>query len=426
MSNNLSTDYQTKVQKAEEIYKKLYSDFEIMKKDIQKALPDGMDADRMLVMMITALQKNPSLLECEHSSLFGAFIQTAYLGLNMILGECSIVPYYDKNIRGKVAQFQIDAKGFVELSYRSGAIWMIEPVVVYCDDVFKIIKGTDPQIIHEPQYKNNEDEDIIGAYAVAYFENNKTSFEYMKREAIEKIRLLAPSQKIQIDGGWVPAKKPIKIWKDFFPEMCKKTVIKRLGKYLPKNKMGDKLIKAFQSDDGIFRVEKFSGAGYLPENIEKPDYTKEAIPLVDTETGEITELKQQQVNTQSSMLENQAVKMERPYSPDQMRKRIEIYENHVKKNKIKIKPISELMPKYQVSMSSLLLSKDELKAIREYLFNVESSNNLNATQMQFIIKWIDSQKEETEDGEIWLPNAFAQKEANLILDLKTEEIAGDF
>ena len=97
-----------------------------------------------------------------------------------------------------------------------------------------------------------------------------------------------------------------------------------------------------------------------------------------------------------------------------------------KKNKIKIKPISELMPKYQAAMSNLLLSKDKLKAIRKYLFNVESSNNLNATQMQFIIKWIDSQKEETEDGEIWLPNAFAQKEANLILDLKTEEIAGDF
>ena len=48
---------------------------------IALALPKHMNADRMLRIAMTSIQRNPALLDCEPISLVGAVIQSSQLGL---------------------------------------------------------------------------------------------------------------------------------------------------------------------------------------------------------------------------------------------------------------------------------------------------------------------------------------------------------
>ncbi len=385
----LKKDFMAIVADSDTRFKSLAENFASMREDIQKALPQNMAADRMLSMIITTIQKNDKLLQCNPSSLFGAFIQTALLGLNPALGESWIVPYYDKTRKCQMAQFQVGAKGFCTLAYRSGLITRIEATVVYKNDEFVIQRGTLPGIRHIPKYEAVIDGSIIGSYAVAFLNDGSFLFEYMLKDEIEKHRKLAPSQKIKTSLGWEVSLTPVRIWEAHYAEMCKKTAIIRLGKYLPKEKIDSQLLKAFDSDGGIFRVEQFK-EDILPENIEKPEYE------VNKDTGEIVE------------------NILRPYEPEYLK------EQMIKSSNAKIdsglEKTSELKSRYFGAIGNLCLKSDaERKQIQKYLYDCESYNGLTAEEIMTIINWIDSTLNESPEGSIWIPNDNTLKEVEMLL-----------
>jgi recombination protein RecT len=132
------------------------------------------------------------------------------------LGEGYLVPY--KNKGRYEAQLIIGYRGLINLARRSGMVSEIYAHCVYENDTFEIELGTDPHIKHRPALSDRGD--MIGAYAVYSTTEGSKDFEYMSKEEIDRIRA---SSRAGNNGPWV----------QWYEEMARKTVIRRLSKRMP-------------------------------------------------------------------------------------------------------------------------------------------------------------------------------------------------
>ena len=106
----------------------------------------------------------------------------------------------------------------IDLARRSGQIVSISARTVRDGDNFHFEYGLNESLTHIPG--ENEDSPITHVYAVAKLKDGGIQFEVMTKKQIEKVREKSKAG----DSG---------PWKDHWEEMAKKTVIRRLFKYLP-------------------------------------------------------------------------------------------------------------------------------------------------------------------------------------------------
>lgn len=212
MANGKSTEIVPVNQKAETIRAMLQQS----KQQIALALPKHLSADRMLRISMTSIRRTPQLMTCTPQSLLGAVIQAAQLGLEPdgVLGMAYLVPFKDE------CQLIIGYKGLIDLARRSGQLSTIFARVVYSQDVFEYAYGLNDRLEHIPSNKSVDPGEITAAYAVAKLKDGATQFEVMTRPEIDAIR---KRSKAGESGPWVTD----------FPEMAKKTVLRRLCKMLP-------------------------------------------------------------------------------------------------------------------------------------------------------------------------------------------------
>lgn len=189
---------------------------EAFKKQISLALPRHMSADRMLRIALTELRRTPALLSCNRESLLGAIVQCSQLGLEPgnNLGHAYLIPY------GKECTLIIGYKGLIDLARRSGQIISISAREVRANDKFKIKYGLHEVLEHEPNFEDRGE--LKGFYAIAQLKDGGHQFEYMPLIEINKIRDTSKSSKSSMSP-----------WGSYYEEMAKKTVIRRLFKYLP-------------------------------------------------------------------------------------------------------------------------------------------------------------------------------------------------
>lgn len=86
---------------------------------------------RFITGVISAVNTNPALQECTNQSILsGALLgESLKLSPSPQLGHYYLVPFNDKE-RGKVAQFQLGYKGYVQLAIRSGQYKKINVIAV--------------------------------------------------------------------------------------------------------------------------------------------------------------------------------------------------------------------------------------------------------------------------------------------------------
>ena len=192
---------------------------ETYKDQIARALPRHLSVDRMVRIAMTEIRRTPQLLKADPASLFGAVIQAAQLGLEPgINGQAYLVPFRNGRTGRIEVQFIPGYKGLMDLARRSGKVKKIVARVVREGDEFEYQLGTNEFIRHIP--RSGPDAKAVAAYAVAVLEDGTEQFEVMLREEIDRIR---QRSKAANSGPWATD----------YEEMAKKTVARRLCKYLP-------------------------------------------------------------------------------------------------------------------------------------------------------------------------------------------------
>ena len=232
--------------------------------EIEKALPKVMTPDRFVRIATSAVTNTPKLAECTPKSFVGAMLNAAQLGLepNTPLGQAYLIPYFSKG-RYEV-QFQIGAKGLVELAHRAGT--NVESHVVYENDEFSYSYGLHPDIVHKPVMKDR-------GKAIAYYAvwRNADSFGF---EVMSKEDVLAHAQTYSKTFKNGP-------WQTNFDEMAKKTVIKKALKYAP---LKSDIARALGEDESI-KSDISDDMSTVPNEFFDAEYTEQN---VDDATGEVT------------------------------------------------------------------------------------------------------------------------------------------
>lgn len=215
---------QTAVQKKElRPIDSVRNDLEKMKSQFAMALPKHVTPDRLLRVALTCIQNTPKLLECDKTSLYAAIMTCAQLGLEPdgVLGHAYLIPY------GNKVQFIPGYKGLLALARNSGEVVSISAHEVREHDEFEYEYGLNEVLSHKPAH--DERGEIVCFYAYAKFKDGGHHFDVMSLQEVEEIR--------DNSQGYIAAKKWKKEspWDTHFVEMGRKTLIRRIAKYLPLN-----------------------------------------------------------------------------------------------------------------------------------------------------------------------------------------------
>ena len=216
-------------------------------------LPDERQATRWKAVAMNVFQKQPDLLSCTPASLANCFRQSAELGLEPsgTLGHMYFVPFKTRkkyqDPDGKTREIWTkDAtpipgyRGFIELCRRAGGT-KVEARVVREGDHIKIVEGDEPRIEHTPKLEFGQGKrPIVLVYAIARLPNGERIHDWMPLEDVEKVR--------QKSRG-----KDSLMWVEFFEEGARKTVVRRLAKYLP---LTPELTHAIELDDAQYQPEE--------------------------------------------------------------------------------------------------------------------------------------------------------------------------
>lgn len=231
-----------------------------IKAQLALALPKHMTADRLARIALTEVRKVPALGRCDQASFLGAIMQCAQLGLEPggALGHAYLLPFENRKKGITEVQFIVGYRGMIDLARRSGQILSLEARAVYAADRFHVALGLNPDLTHEPDWEADDRGPLRFVYAVAKLKDGGTQFEVMSRAEIERVRA---KSKAGQSGPWV----------DHYEEMAKKTVIRRLFKYLP---VSIELASAVEQDERV--------------DLDMPQDNPLQPVTVDADTGEIT------------------------------------------------------------------------------------------------------------------------------------------
>lgn len=200
-----------------------------MAPEFRAALPAHVSVEKFTRVAQTAIQNQPDLANVDRKSLFGAIVRLAQDGLLPDGREAAIVKF------GNQAQAMPMIAGILKKVRQSGEVSYISAHVVYANDRFKWTLGFDENVEHEPAPLDQEPGEPVAAYAVAVLKDGSRLLEVMRKSDIEKVRSVSRSKG---NGPWV----------QWWSEMARKTVMRRLSKRLP---MSSDLDDAFERDETL-------------------------------------------------------------------------------------------------------------------------------------------------------------------------------
>jgi recombination protein RecT len=207
---------------------KVRNDLSKMADQLKMALPSHVSVEKFQRVTMTAIQTDPDLLAADRRSLFGAITRAAQDGLLPDKREGALVIFTNK-VKGKngeqdqwikAVQWMPMVAGILKKVRQSGEISGISAHVVYEADDFVHRLGDDESIEHNPPTLGTPRGKPVGAYAVATLKDGFKIREVMDLAQIERVRAVSKT------GQYGP-------WKDWWDEMARKTVIRRLSKRLP-------------------------------------------------------------------------------------------------------------------------------------------------------------------------------------------------
>lgn len=249
-------------------------DVQRMEKQFALALPDHVSPEKFVRVVMTAINTNPDLQKADRQSVLAAAMKCAQDGLMPDGREAALVTY------GNKASYLPMIAGVLTKVRRSGELETINAHVVYEKDVWSYALGDDERIEHRP-YMEGDRGKPIAVYAIAKTKDGGIYREVMSVAEVEQVRNVSRAKG---NGPWV----------QWWGEMARKTVLRRLSKRLP---MSTDLQQVFQRDDDHYDFrQQAAGAATLrrlhadfdePVDAKAEDVTVvEEVPLTDQAPAE--------------------------------------------------------------------------------------------------------------------------------------------
>lgn len=250
------------------------------KGSVAAALPKHMTPERVFGIVVAAASRTPELLECTLPSIAQAVMQCAELGLTpgALLGEAYLIPRNNRKTGTKECLMIPGYRGLVKLARQSGQISDVYAECVYEGEVFEVELGLSRSMKHTPNFKDrplvkspaDAKKNLPFVYAVAKFKDGEHAFVVMTIDEVEAIR----TRERDTRGPW----------DSDYPEMMKKTAIRRLAKLLPKSPDLERAIAAEDAAHANVGMRATSEElGFTVIDVESE--------VVDDDTGEVVDEK---------------------------------------------------------------------------------------------------------------------------------------
>lgn len=182
----------------------------------------GQNGQRFISSIVSAVNNNPQLSECTNQSILSGALLGESLNLSPSpqLGQYYLVPFNDKN-QGKVAQFQLGYKGYIQLAIRSGQYKKLNVLAIKEGELVKfdpLNEEIEVNLIENEEARENAE--TTGYYAF---------FEYVNgfRKAIYWSRAKMEAHALKYSAGY-RAKKGYTFWEKDFDGMAYKTMLRQL------------------------------------------------------------------------------------------------------------------------------------------------------------------------------------------------------
>ncbi len=181
----------------------------------------GKNGQRFITAVISAVSNNPALQECDQSSVLSAALLGEGLKLSPSpqLGQYYMVPFNSKN--GKIAQFQLGYKGYIQLAIRSGQYKKLNVLAIKEGELISydpLNEEIEVQLIDDELER--EKAQTIGYYAMFEYTNGFRKTMYWSKEKME-------AHALKYSRGY-QAKKGYTFWEKDFDGMAYKTMLRQL------------------------------------------------------------------------------------------------------------------------------------------------------------------------------------------------------
>ena len=218
-----------------------------MRDEFAKSLPGHITADKFVRTAQTAIALTRNIDRVKNpQSLMAACSKAASDGLILDGREAALVIDHQGDV-----QYRPMMRGLLKLAYNSGEIKSIMVEPVRDSDVFEYSPTADDPIVHKIDLRQDRGE-VYAYYALAKLKNGGMVHEVMSNSDVHRIRDRSDAFKAYKAG-----KIKSTPWHTDEVEMGRKTVFRRLSKYLPSSTDRDAFRQAVEriDDDYSFEAE---------------------------------------------------------------------------------------------------------------------------------------------------------------------------
>lgn len=211
---------------------------------------DRKDFLREVSFATQIIKKGKQLQRASSQSALEAIMNVAQVGLtlNPVMRLAYLVPRWDRAQGGNVVALEPSYQGLIKLLTDTGSVRHAYAHLVYEKDEFSVELGTKVTVRHVPSMEESRGK-LTHVYGVAELPDGLQHVEVMTRGDVEEIREASESFK-----AWKAGKINTCVWNDHEGEMYRKTVLRRMVKYLPKTERWEKLAQAVRLDESDWQI----------------------------------------------------------------------------------------------------------------------------------------------------------------------------
>jgi len=197
---------------------------------IGRILPATIDPERFQELVVREIANEPKLLACHPTTLIGAVMDMARVGLEPVLDEAYLVPFYSSTRNRYEATMILGFQGLKTLAFNSGLVVAVDADVVYEGDEWSFSKGWPSRHLHHVKTLDPAKRGArLAAWAEVYIRDAQVPiFDVLPLDRIEQARRVSRAGSDKSTG------EPIGIWRDWYDRMAVKTALRAVLQLAPR------------------------------------------------------------------------------------------------------------------------------------------------------------------------------------------------